>query len=444
LKCGVFVCKEVRIPMSRLAKPEDYSPGLYGLPHMGEVIADHRINAGWTSQETFAIVCGVDKQTVAYWENQRYLADMERRILLSKLLKIPPTLLGLTWYSMVDENVTNIFSDSPHGIGKLLEENAYALYEDILTFAHMSKDKYSPTSAYRFKKHQQELEQIIHHVPELEKNAWQDLLSRFYQHSTFIAQHHKKDGEALLFANKAVSLAESLQDAELLGISLYKRSRVHLVQNKHNLARADIKSTLDKVKRAKASLKGSTYLLAAEVNSIYAGSDDELKTKCRTWQENASKLLYNGKVEEDGTFLTFNLYAVHHERAKTLLRFSLFYTDYDELTEKLKNTYLKPKNELLIETKNALATARKHLEPGSSTGEMNLSITEAKVYLIDREFEESAKIAKIALQFARKSHSQQGMEEVKQLYAMLHQVAPTNPYIANLGVELKIFPVSNV
>jgi hypothetical protein len=44
----------------------------------------------------------------------------------------------------------------------------------------------------------------------------------------------------------------------------------------------------------------------------------------------------------------------------------LFYTDYDELTEKLKNTYIKPKNELLIETKNALATARKHLEPGSS------------------------------------------------------------------------------
>ena len=73
--------------MSRLAKPEDYSPGLYGLPHMGEVIADHRIKAGWTSQETFAIVCGVDKQTVAYWENQRYLADMDRRILLSKLLK---------------------------------------------------------------------------------------------------------------------------------------------------------------------------------------------------------------------------------------------------------------------------------------------------------------------------------------------------------------------
>jgi DNA-binding XRE family transcriptional regulator len=438
-KYGVFVGKEVRIPMSRLAHPEDYSPGLYGLPHMGEVIADHRIKAGWTSQEAFAIVCGVDKQTVTYWENQRYLTDMERRILLSKLLKIPPALLGLTWYSMVDDNATDIFPDSSNGIGGLLEENAYALYEDILTFAHTNKDKYLPSAAYRFKKHQQELEQIINRVPEVEKDAWQDLLSRFYQHSTFIAQHHKKDKEALLFADKAVSLAESLHDPELLGISLYRRSRVHLVQNKQDLARSDIKSSLDKAKRAKAPLKGSSYLLAAEVNSIYAEGDEGLKTKCRMWQENASKLLYNGKVEEDGNFLTFNLYAVHHERSKTLLRFSLFYTSDNELTEKLKKTHIKAKKELLIEAKNALSTARKHLEPGSSTGEMNLSITEAKVYLVAREFEESAKIAKIALHFARKSHSQQGIEEVKQLYAMLYQLVPTNPYIANLGVELRIF-----
>lgn len=132
-------------------------------------------------------------------------------------------------------------------------------------------------------------------------------------------------------------------------------------------------NALEKIKRAKASIKGSSYLLSAEVNSMYAEGDEQLKAKCRTWQENASKLLYNGKVEEDGTFLTFNLYAVHHERAKTLLRFSLFYTSDNELMEKLQGTRLRANKELLIETKNALSTARKHLEPGSSTGEMNLS-----------------------------------------------------------------------
>ena len=38
-----FVLKGVNTSMAKLARPEDYPPGLYGLPHMGEVIADHRV-----------------------------------------------------------------------------------------------------------------------------------------------------------------------------------------------------------------------------------------------------------------------------------------------------------------------------------------------------------------------------------------------------------------
>jgi hypothetical protein len=72
---------------------------------------------------------------------------------------------------------------------------------------------------------------------------------------------------------------------------------------------------------------------------------------------------------------------------------------------------------------------------------MYLSITEAKIYLIAREYEACAKLAKVALQFAHKSHSEQGIEEVRQMYMMLHQLAPMNPYVANLGVELRVFPM---
>jgi DNA-binding XRE family transcriptional regulator len=427
--------------MSTLARIEDYPPGEHGLPHMGAVIADHRIKAGWTSQETFAIACGVDKQTVVYWENQAYIADMNRRIFLCKMLKIPPVLLGLTWASLHDEENTNSFPDVFRGIGELLEENAYALYEDMLTFAHTSRDKYSPVAAYRFYKHQQELEEIVKRVPTIEKDAWQDLLSRFYQHSTFIAQHHKRDKEALSFADKAISLAEPLHDDELLGAALYRRSRVHLIQRRHISARNDITSALEKAKRACAPFKGSSYLLAAEINALYAGSEEKLKTACRTWQDQAAKLTHNGKIEDDGSFLTFNLYAVHHERAETLLRFAFFHTNDKKLVEQLKDTHEIANKELLRDARNALTAARKHVEVGSMRKEMYLSLTEACIFLGAREYEESAKEAKIALQFARASHSQQGIGEVKQLYTMLFQLAPKNPYIANLGVELGIFPL---
>jgi hypothetical protein len=315
------------------------------------------------------------------------------------------------------------------------------MYEDILTFAYTSTEKYSPASTYRFYKHQQELELLVSRVPAIEKDAWADLLSRFYQHATFIAQHQRKENGALSWANQAVSIAQSLGDAELLGASLYRRSRVHLIQKRPDTAKEDITSALDKAKRARAPLKGSSCLLAAEVNSLYAGSDEGLKTTCRKWQDNALKLIYDNKVEDDGTFLTFGLYAVHHERAKTLLRFAFFHANNDELVEQLKNPHVRADSRILKDAKNALIAAKKHLEADSFTKEMYLSITEAKMYLVAREYEECAKIAKIALQFAHKSHSQQGREEVTQLYTILRQFVPMNPYVANLGVELRIFPV---
>lgn len=426
--------------MSTRARIEDYPPGEYGLPHMGAVIADHRIKAGWTSQESFAIVCGVDKQSVAYWENQRYLAEMKRRIFLCKLLKIPPELLGLTWASLADGDKISLLSNT-RDISELLQENAYALYEDILNFAHTSTDKYSPAATYRFYKHQQELEQIIKHVTELEKDAWRDLLSRFYQHSTFIAQHHKKDGQALLLADEAVNIADSLDDAELIGASLYRRSRVHLIQNRYQEARKDIQGALDKAGHARGPLKGSTYLLAAEINALYTEENEKLKTQCRKWQDDAAKLIYKGKIEDDGTFLTFNLYAVHHEKAKMLLRFALYHTTDEELITQLKKQNIRVNVDRIKEAKSALAAARNHLESSSKRKEMYLAITEARIYLVAKEFEESAITAKRALDFARKSHSQQGIEEIKQVYSMLYQLEPKNPYIANLGVELGIFPV---
>lgn len=423
--------------MSSLSRYGKYSPGMYGLPHMGEVIADYRIKQGWASQDAFATVCGVDKQTVVYWENSRYLADMDRRIFLAKVLKIPPALLGLTWRSVIDENKTDQYTEAIEHITELFAENTYALYEDILSFAYSNADKYSPTAAYRFQKHQQELEAIVERTPEIEKGSWKELLSRYYQLSTFIAQHHGKDAQALSYANRAVDLAFSLDDTELQSASLYRRSRVHLIQIRHDQAKQDVQSALEKAERARGPLKGSCYLLAAEVNSLYVGEDEGLKAQCRKWQDKAANLIYKGKVEDDGTFLLFNLYAVHHERAKTLLRFALPHTTDDELVTGLKNPHARANARLLKDAQDALTLATSQFgadEPGT-----DLTLTEARLYLLAREFEESAKTAKRALNLARKKHSVRNVGEVRTLYTMLNELAPVNPYVRNLGIELEIY-----
>src|SRR5579859_1089526 len=121
--------------MTSLSRYKNFSPGKHGLPHMGEVIAYYRKKAGWTSQESFAIVCGVDKKMIVYWESQAYLIDMDKRIFLSKLLRIPPAYLGLTWRSLVNDESLPHYANSLERMADLLAVNAYGLYEDILDFA---------------------------------------------------------------------------------------------------------------------------------------------------------------------------------------------------------------------------------------------------------------------------------------------------------------------
>ncbi|MGB8346627.1 MAG: hypothetical protein WCD86_17200, partial [Ktedonobacteraceae bacterium] len=189
------------------------------------------------------------------------------------------------------------------------------------------------------------------------------------------------------------------------------------------------------------SLKGSCYLLAAEVNAFYTEKDEKLRTKCRRWQDQAANLLYKGKIEEDETFLWFNLYAVHHERAKTLARFSLFHVNDNELLEHLKGKFVHVEKRFLEDAHEALAIAKKHLDQDSihQTATMDYTFTEARIFLIGKEFEESAKVAKRALKIAHAIHSQQGIEQVRKVYAMLYELEPKNPYVRNLAVELGIY-----
>ncbi|QBD75761.1 XRE family transcriptional regulator [Ktedonosporobacter rubrisoli] len=425
--------------MSDVSHYGKYRSGLYGLPHMGEVIADYRVKRGWKSQGAFAIVCGVDRQTVAYWEKLEYLAEMKRRIFLCKVLRIPPMLLGLTWRSILDDAPAGCYADAPEHIKDLLHENAYGLYEDILMFAHTSLDRYSMTASYRFYKHLRELEELVHQSPGSEKENWQDLLSRFHQHAINIAQHHEQDAQALGHAEQAVELATSLQDKELLSSALYRRSRVHLTQHRHNKAREDIQAALSLAEHARGPLKGSCYLLRAEIEALFGEGDEKIKLQCRKWQDAAANLIYKGKVEPDETFLTFSLYAVHHERAKTLTRFALYHTTDDELVALLKQPHRRAKKELLRDAQESLLTAEKHLQQNNLPIGMYLPLTEAKCYLVDREFEKSAKTAKQALQYARVASSQQGIVETTRLYNMLSELAPNNPYICNLGVELGLY-----
>ena len=424
--------------MTALSRYAHYSPGEYGLPHMGEVIADHRKRKGH-SQEKFAIICGVEKQTVVYWENQKYLADMKRRIFLCKTLSIPPAFLGLTWRSVIadDQAATSRYLHDFEQMAQRLQENAYGLYEDILALAYTGPDRHSSAATYKFFQHQHELEELVKQAPESEKESWIDLLCRYYQRAAIISVNHNQNDQALSYINRAVGMAFSLEleDVELVGSAFYRRSRIHLIRSHYDVAELDSQATLAKAEHARGPLKVNAYLNAAEIHALLAGNEEKTKTQCRKWQEQAANLLYAGKAQEDETFLWSDLYCVHHERAKTLARFSMFHTNDDELVALLKDPYVRA-NDYLNDAQEALEIAKTHMAPRAR---MDYAITQARVYLIGKEFEESAREAKSALQLARATHSQKGIEHVRTIFTMLNTLVPENPYVLHLEVELGTF-----
>jgi DNA-binding XRE family transcriptional regulator len=422
--------------LSRYGK---YTPGYYGHPHMGEVIADYRKRKRLT-QEQLAFICKVDKQTVIAWESSPYMSEINRRIFLCRLLSIPPFLLGLTWRSIDQPVDGNGDPSQPYELlAEMFIENAYGLYEDILNFAHRNPCIYSPESSYRFLKHLEELKSISQVAPAEEKDGWIDLLSRYYQCALMVAQHHQRNEEALNYATTALELAQTLTDPQLLGSALYRRSRIHLIQGRTDEAKQDIDHALSLTDQVRGPLKGSVYLLAAEIYALYGANEELFKRKCRQWQEKAANLIYKQRVEEDGTFLSLSLYAVHHERAKTLLRFALFHQSDEDLVELLKKPHQRAHQRLLQEAEGALELARTHLPGTGLLKQVYLLLTESRFSLLRREFEESASRAEQALALARLAHSNQSLADIHRLYSVLHALDPDNMYVLRLGAELSEF-----
>ena len=111
------------------------------------------------------------------------------------------------------------------------------------------------------------------------------------------------------------------------------------------------------------TVKGSIYLLSAEIQAFYTASDKKLQDQCREWQNDAAELVYRGKVEDNGTFLmlSFMLFIMR----KTLARFSLFHP-MTRGTPRTSGTHVQANSELVQDAHRELTNARKHVDIGTS------------------------------------------------------------------------------
>jgi len=400
----------------------NFAPGLHNLPHMGEVIAHYRKKL-YRTQEDFRIAAGVTLRIVQEWETNIMTVDMGRRIFLARMLKIPPALLGLDWHQIASHTSSDEYADPISQMIELIEEDAFYAYEDILIMGHEYIHNGGTIDiAYRVERRSQKLVKIAQKARQTDREAWLSLLCRYYQLSTRIKQQCLKDETAATdHAQQALALARELEDAELIASSLVHCACTNSQQGKSAQAREDIAAALAYIDKLKNSpLKGNIYLESANINAPFAISDSRLQSQCRAWQDKATTMLYNGLVEPDETFFRFNLSAVHHEKARTLLLWQKTSEDRKTVQDKL-------------------ITAIESLPPQLAIWKGYYFMTEAQLYLADHDLEGSAQSAKAALKMARDMHSRQVEAEVRTHYKRLDEKNPRNPHVRNLGLELGIY-----
>jgi tetratricopeptide (TPR) repeat protein len=420
----------------------NFAPGVGIYPHMGQVITEYRIRRGFQTQKALAIALGYSERTIQELEGSMNLDapdSIERRMVLARLLQIPPCLLALDWRFMVYKDNT-VDQESPFAdmVG-LIEEDTYDFYDDLLAVGWESTYKGgSPQTSTRITKRLHKLEKLTEQTPATEREAWLSLLCRYYQLSTRFARDRIDTDVALSHSQKAIDLATTLKDIELIAASHFRRIRVYMdlyefvkklpegersqqAMQYLDLARFDVNKALEYVERVRNPLKSNIYLIAAEVNALYAQDNRRLQDQCDTWQKKVANMVYRekGHSEDDGTFLKMNITAVHHERAKTLMKFT-------------------GRKGALKEARSELNTAWKTLTPDLTIWRVNLHITEAQLNLLERDIEGSAQAGLEAYKIASVMQTRNEEEKVKNLFLNLQSIAPNNGYVCNLGLQLNM------
>ncbi|WP_069804072.1 helix-turn-helix transcriptional regulator [Thermogemmatispora onikobensis] len=401
----------------------DYPPGKHNLPHMGAVLSDYRQRRGYSRAEV-AQALDVKKQAVSYWEATMYLADPERRIVLARLLQIPPALLGLAWEQVVYVGREGEPGASYERLAEVISLEGYYQYEDLLALA--SRLLYAGqfrVLAQLLPRWLGKLRQKVKEAPASEREAWLWLLGLYLLRASSIARHSQGDHQgniALSLASELLRLGQEQDEPTLLGLAFYRLMDLYRQMGATEQARDAAQAGLSWVKRVGPELGGNLYLRAATVLAE-AGEGDE--RQWRGWQEEALRLAERVEGgEEDASQLKLNRAAVHHERAKLLLTLAQRQGESKRLGEAYRE----------------LAQARSGLGSDVGAWRMYLDVTEAKLFLAWGEVEQSAWLGARAWDVAQKMGSVKVEPELRGLYASLSAKAPGHASVQWLGLTLGI------
>jgi DNA-binding SARP family transcriptional activator len=247
-----------------------------------------------------------------------------------------------------------------------------------------------------------------------EQEQFLALLCRFYQLSGVIARDRLDITRALADGKKSIELAFTLDDAELITASLFRRAKTYLKQQCPEKALQDLEAALIYARRARDPLKGYVHQAAAEAYTSIAGpADRQLEQESLTLLDNVESLLHNGHLEDDGSFVKVNISGVSMDRARVLTHFRK-----------------------APQARQALVTARQHLGPELIRWQCRLLLADAEVHFAEDDVQSCCEALSEALKIARATHSLSNEARIDTWYQQLNILYAHQAPVRQLGEQL--------
>lgn len=395
-----------------------FAPGENNLPCIGQVIEYYFALSGLSKKE-FADIIGNTERYVEMLkssQNKEMPQLLSRRILLAKVLHIPPILLGLSSVTLLEwGDATNMLQGS--AIADVVASSGTMMfYERMLA---LGWELYYTSTVQRAAENIRASFILLNdealNATGVKKDQYDALRCRFYQLSSLVSRDSMQTNQALDDMNEAVSIAIRLKNAELIASSLLRRARVYIRHRNYEFALKDAEIALPYADLSRDPLKGKCYQMAGEAQAYLAEEDKTLQEKSISYFDKAGRILRKGNLEPDGSFVKLDFTSLYIERAKALRLFGRYH-----------------------EAHHALAIARKNLSPDLTRWHMNLLIEEAKTYADEKQVSDCCEVLREALKIVRVLKLQDREIYITQLYQRLKNAEPNNYHVGQLGKDLAV------
>jgi transcriptional regulator with XRE-family HTH domain len=247
-----------------------------GFPCAGEVIHFYRKQLGMSVND-LAQVLKVSPRRVQMMEKDYKVPDsMERRKFIAKTLQIPPILLGL---ASIDAFLRPAEALGVKGASVtpstrlVVDQKAIAQYQSqlkLLWSLHYTSSASNAKS--EIQAHILQINALLPYTDGKEQEQLTEQLCGFYELASRVESQRDNVEGSLAYLDKAIELAQPLNNIELWGRLLYKRGLV-LYENFHFLeALDDLEKANQLMPRLTSPLAGSILLELALVKSNLAQS----------------------------------------------------------------------------------------------------------------------------------------------------------------------------